>query len=1269
MREKSPRFAGGFTAKAVTLDRTGEAMNFNDLQQKTFLILIAVALSIFFNGNLNAQSGTTSVSGTIFDQQQKVISGSTVILSNTEKGFSRTAITNTNGTFSFPAIQPGVYRLEVEINGFKKFIRTEVRALVDTPTEISAVLEVGDINETVNVRSDTAEALLNTQDATIGNSFNSSQVIQLPTEARDVINLLTLQPGVTRFGYVVGGRSDQANITLDGVDVNDAVTNNIFTPVLRLNAEAIEEFRVTTTNPNASQGRSSGAQISLVTKGGTNNLRGAIFLTGRRTGWTANDFFNNRAGVERPKFDRNVFGGAIGGPIWKNRAFFFYSFEGERTTRGETNVRVVPLANLGQGIVRFQTTNEQIASLNCSQITTVFPIITGCNPIALSVFADAAARYPANSFEVGDSTGDALFNTAGFRFNADNKIINNSHVLRLDFNINAKQQAFFRFNYIDDFETNAPQFPDTPAPSVWSHPTGFVVGHNWTISAKLFNNFRFGLSRNAQTASGDSSDNTIIFDNVYSPRLFRRTSSFVDPVQNITDDVSVLWRTHTFQFGTNIRFTRSRLAAFTRSFDVAFVDSVFYPGTGDSITTPLNNYLQSTFGYQIVNTESVQDAAAALIGRFTGYSARFIFRRDGTLQDVGTAREREFKSEEYDFYFQDVWKLRPNLTITAGLRYGLSRPVYETGGYEVKPNIGLSEYFKRRAEAAANGTPYNEPIVLDLSGAANGKSPLYKWDTNNFQPRFALAWSPNFGKNLLGWLFGRNGKSVVRGGFAVTNDYLTSILVGRYEAQSNFGFTSSSQTRANFYNLTNRPGPPFTGFNQTIRNLPNLVLPVGNLTFPIQPANQNFPTASQVGFDENRVSPINYSWNLTFERTFPAGIIVSVSYLGRRARNLLQARDAAAVTNFVDTQSGTDWYSAATQLEILRQQGTPLLQVPQIPYFANLFPASLSADLGCPPGYNQTQAVYSLVFRGAGSCETGSDWTDAQLALSRLSSRFPNQHIFFQPQFGSYAALSSIGKSNYHAVSFSVRQRLGTRLVMDFNYTFSRSEDDGSGLQASGIFNSAGYTINPFRQEDMYAASDFDMRHIVNANAIFKLPIGRGEPIFGNINKFANLIFGNWQLTGIFRYNSGVPISAPTDNGWATNWSVKSYTTRTADVQTCPTRGGSLFGCNSLEAYRSFRNAYPGETGERNIFRLPGYLVIDMGLGKTFDLPWENHKLQFRWEVFNLTNTQKMGSINLADYRVELDPNNATQTPANFANFTAIQGQPRSMQFVVRYSF
>lgn len=1239
-------------------------MNVTQRKRNYLLFLVVVAFTAFFSTATLAQSGTTSVSGTVFDQQGKVIMGAAVMLTGAEKGFSRTATTNQNGTFIFPALQPGIYRLEVEIKGFKKFARYEIRALVDSPTEISAVLEIGNFNETVNVLSGTVESLLNTQDASIGNTFDSTQVTQLPTEARNVINLLTLQPGVTRTGYVAGGRSDQANITLDGVDINEAQTNDIFNPVLRLNAEAIEEFRLTTTTANASQGRSSGAQISLVTKGGTNRLRGALFLSGRRTGWTANNFFNNSSGVERPKLDRNVFGGAIGGPVWKNRIYFFYSYEGERTTRGGSVLRNVPLPNLGQGIIRFGTTNPDIptASLTCSQIARVFPATNGCNPAALAVFADAARRYPANSFEIGDT-----FNTAGFRFNADNKIKNNSHIFRLDLNINTRQQVFVRANYISDTEASAPSFPDTPAPTSWKHPLGFVIGHNWVITNDLVNNFRYGLTRDAFTELGDSSDNSFGFGGVFRPRFFDRDLVRITPVQNITDDISRIWQNHTFQFGTNIRLIRNRQLDFASAWDFAGINSVGY--AIGSVTGRINTYLYSNFGYQIdgASDQGVVQAVTAAIGRLNSYGALFNFRQDGSLQPLGDPNPREFRTEEYDFYMQDNWKLRPNLTLTLGLRYGLSRPVYEANGYEVKPNINLSEILKRRGEGAANGTPYNEPIVLDLSGPANGRSPLYKWDKNNFQPRLAAAWSPDFGENLFGRLFGRNNQSVIRGGFAVTNDYFGQQLAVRFDFNNLLGFASAQEIPPNTYNLTTNVAPLFTGFNQSIRNLPGITIPTGNLTFPRQAPTQTYPTAIEGGFDENLVAPINYSWSLTYERTLPGRLIVSASYIGRKARNLLVPRDAAQIANFTDSQSGMDWNTAATQLEILRQQNTPVSQIQQISYFANLFPANLSAQLGCNAAYNQTQVVYSMVFTGAGGCGA-TDWTTVQLRLSQLSSRFPGQHIYYQPQYGTYSAWSSVGRSDYQGLTFTVRQRLGTRLTADFNYTYSSSKDDGSRLQTANVVGQGGTIINSFRQQDLYAASDFDMRHIVNSNAIFKLPFGHGETIFGGVNKYADLLIGGWQLSGIFRYNSGLPISAPLERGrWTTNWVIRSYATRIADVKPCPTRGGSLYGCNTLEAYNSFRSPYPGESGERNVFRLPGYWVLDMGLGKTFNLPNEGRKFQIRWEVFNVANTQKMG--NVAANAIDLDPQSATEAPINFTRFTTIQGSPRSMQFVLRYSF
>lgn len=1248
-------------------------MRFCNLKRGIFPVLANLLICLSLAANLNGQSGTTTVNGTVQDEQGNVVAGATVNLTSSDRGITRTATTGENGTFQFPSLLPGDYRLEIEAAGFKK-TATEIKALVDTPANVTIPLSVGSVTETVTISSNTAEALLNTQDATLGNTIVSQQITQLPLEARDPRTLLTLQPGVTKEGYVAGARSDQSNITLDGVDINEAQTNDINTPVLRLNTEAVEEFRVTTTNANAAAGRSAGAQIALVTKTGTNDWRGAAFWSHRNTIFTANNFFNKLAGIDREKLLRNVYGGAIGGPIVKDRAFFFYNYEGRRDASEESVLQIVPLPTLGQGIVRFRNSAGNIVSLSPTQIAQIFPATGGVNPAAVQAIAAIAARYPANDFTIGDSTPGNLLNTAGFRFNAPIKRDNNSHIARLDFNLNSTQQLFVRGNYIYDLESRAPEFPDQPSPDLWNHPYGFVVGHTWSIKSNLINNFRYGLTRDAFTSQGNSDTNAITFRFIYEP-VSTRTISRVTPVHNITNDLSWITGNHTFQFGTNIRLISNRRTSFAGAYDTATTNPSFYPSGGAILNNAINPYLNTNFGYSIAasSVSPVQNAVTAVLGRFTQYAANFTFLRDGTLQPAGTPSERDFRTQEYDFYVQDFWKLTPNLTITAGLRYGLSRPVYEANGYEVKPTIPLGELFRLRAEGAEAGVPYNEPIVLDLSGPANGKTPLYKWDKNNFQPRVSVAWSPKVEGGFLGWLLGENNESVIRGGFGVFNDYFGQALAVRFDLNNTLGFSSSSALRANVYNVTTNPGPLFTGFDQQVRPLPNVSLPTGALTFPRQAPIRAFPTGIEGGLDEDLVSPVNYNWNVTYERTIYKNTIVQFSYLGRKARNLLAARDVAAIANYRDPVSGVDWYTAATQLEIWRQEGRSVASIPQLPYFANVFPSSLGATYIGDASLNQTQAVYY-----AAQNFYGNDWTSVQLDLSLESTRFPGQHIFYQPQYGNYGAWSTIANSDYNAGSISVRQRFGDKLTFDINYTLSKSMDDASGLQSGAVTSGAGFILNPFRQEDNYAASNFDVRHILNANAVWQLPFGRGQRFLNGSGGFTNALFGGWQISTIFRYNSGLPVASPYDDArWATNWNVQSNATRTRDVQTCPTRGGDgaaprLFGCNTLAVYRSFRNAYPGETGERNVFRLPAYWALDMGFGKTFNMPYsENHKLQFRWEIFNLTNTQHMGDVDLSrsGFGIGLDPANGGVPPTNWSNFVNIQGDRRVMQVLLRYSF
>ncbi len=1269
----------------------------------------------------NGQTGTSSVRGTITDAQGKPVPHATVTLTNVAINATRTMQSSANGEFVFDLITPGDYRLEVEAQGFSRKRVENVKALIGKPTESNVELSVGVVTQTVEVTIGDQANLINTQDASLGNNFESNQITQLPLEGRNVVDLLSLQPGATREGYVTGARADQSNVTLDGVDVNNAQTGNAQTPmstnnlvigglvanitdgpVLRLNSEAIEEFRVTTANGGAEQGRSSGAQVNLVTKSGTNQFHGAAFEFYRGTPFEANDRFSNAAGVPRTPLVRNTFGGAIGGPILKDKLFFFYSYEGRRDATATGVSRIVPLPSLGQGIINYTycadaacNTRPQ-ASLDLEQNQQVYAD-AGINQTALSALADAASKYPSNDFSTGDN-----INTGGYRFNAPTPIKLNSNVVKLDYTLNSKQNIFGRLNMMYDHQIEAQWFPDTPAPQIWSHPWGLAAGHTWSIGQNWVNSFRYGYTRQAYSQAGDSDGNDISFRFVFQPNGQLHTLSRVTPVQNITDDISWIHGRHTVQFGGNVRIISNTRVSYANAFDNAITNPSFYFGSGAVTSNDFQAYLSANglpgdqhAGQKLDSTDAVQSAATAIIGRFSQYTADFTFNKAGELQAPGVPTTRDFATQAYDMYIQDAWKIRPTLTLTMGLRYSLERPVYETQGYQVQPEVGLGKYFQQRIDAANQGTNFTDPIVINLSGPANGGKPMYNWDKNNFQPRIAVAWSPNFSSGLLHSLFGNAGQSVIRGGFALTNDYYGQALAVDWDLNNTLGFTSNYTTPANTYesNGTNL-APLFTGFNQDIRTLPNVVVPE-NLTFPqSQPLDEG--ERIEQGVDSNLHSPVEYVWNVTLERQFRGGITVAASYIGRSARGLLARQDIAAFNNIRDPKSGMTWYEAGTILEKQRQKNVDTSQIASIPFFDNLFPANLvelfntdpNIEAGFPSNWTPTQVFYGMQSRGQGQSDntfaffTANDWTDAEAQVDNalFDAGLPTR--FMQQQYGTLSSWSTIGNSNYNAFTFSVRQRLSS-LTFDFNYTYSHSLDDASGLQSEGGFgNNTGngaFIVNPLRQRDSYSNSDFDIRHLINVSAVWQLPFGKGRTFMNTQNKAVQAILGGWQISGIYRWNTGLPMVSPFDaHSWATNWDFQSANTATRPFSTCPSSAGTpkLFGgsaCDIKAIYQSFRNAYPGETGPRNYLRLPGYMNVDLGLAKTFTMPWsEKQQLQLRWDVFNVANLQRFGLVDASRTGIGIDADAALQglnPPDNWSNFTQIQGQPRVMQIGARFSF
>jgi hypothetical protein len=1277
------------------------------IRKTTNAVFLGLIISLLLCMSGSAQSGTSSVRGAITDQQGKIIAGANVTIKSESKNFSRTQVSNSDGQFVFTAIPPDTYSLMVEAQGFKKSVIPNISAQVDSTQNLDILLEVGQVNETVTVTSEN-EAPLNTTNAALGQTITNKQVIDLPLSARNTADLLSLQAGVTpdngtnQGGAVNGGRSDQANVTLDGVDVNEQQGGKAFYSVLRVTPEELQEFRVTTTNADANIGRSSGAQISLVTRSGSNEFHGSGYIYYRpSTAFQANDFFNNITGTPIPSKERRNIGGSFGGPIRKDKLFFFGAYERFQEKTESPRTTEVPLPTLGQGIVRYRSesgasdpgcpagTPSGVICLTPSEINSAYiaanGVTPGVNQAALSFLAAAAARYPANDPTVGDG-----LNTSGYRFNGKTPVTNNSVTFRLDGKLNDQQDVFFRFKSQYDqkvavltaFLGNFPNvgigaplqaYPDTPAPSNWTHPWGIAAGHTWTINSSMVNKFTYGLTRDAFTNGGDSNQNFISFRFVYVPNTFQRELSRVTPVHNFADDFTWVKGTHTISFGGNVRLISNTRRSFASSFDFAVMNPSFYDESGDVVIT-------STSGKDIFSDVSgdtstdLRDALTAVIGRYSQYGANLQYDAEGKLLPAGTAATRTFKTEEYEFYGQDSWRMFNNLTINYGLRWSTSTPIYEADGLQVSPTESLSDFFKKRAEGAFNGIPYNGLITVDKSGPANGKKGYYSQDWNNFAPAISAAWSPNFKSGWLKKLFGDEGKSTIRGGFRMTYDRIGSALAVAFDLNSTLGFSSSSATAANDFNVTDRLGPLFTGIGQSVRGFDGLAIP-NTLTFPLQTAADEAQRIEQ-SLDDKLTTPYNYNFNVTFGRELWKGITMEASYVGRIAKNLLVSRDMAHFNNLRDPASGQDFYGVMRTLLDLRAANTPITSIGNIAWFNKFVPglAGVYNICGTDVTLTATQAAYRRVARSTvnndgTTCLGGRNTQDYTFVQALWDDGLGfGDNIFIHPQYATFAAYSTIGDSDYHGFQLAFRRRFSQGFGFDFNYTYSHSLDTASGNEdANVITGGAEFIVNPLELRLNRGSSDFDVRHLINANFIYEIPFGKGRKYFGGINKWANFFLGGWQLTGIYRWNTGFPTGEPFDDGrWATNWNVQSNLVRIRDLYSSPTKEGSpnLFS-DPQAAYQSFRNAYPGEAGDRNILRDPNYVVFDAGLFKTFGIT-ENQRVTFRLEVFNVTNTQRLTGVTGLDGGI--DPYLGT-APNGFGRLTSIQGTPRVVQFALRYDF
>jgi hypothetical protein len=713
---------------------------------------------------------------------------------------------------------------------------------------------------------------------------------------------------------------------------------------------------------------------------------------------------------------------------------------------------------------------------------------------------------------------------------------------------------------------------------------------------------------------------------------------------------------HTVAFGGVIRTIRNGRANQRNSFSDALGNSSYLSGSGGEFLAP-----------DAANTTVYKRQFSNLLGLLTQLDRQANYDLQGNLLPEGTTIQRKFQTNEYEFYLQDTWKATSRLTITAGLRVSLFEPVSESQGYQISSVPSLEDWFNMRGVLAAQGKPQSLAPKVQFDLASRTGRDLYPFQ-HDVAPRLSIAYSPKAESGISKFFFGGPGRSSIRAGVGMYYDLFGQALITGFDSTA-LGFSSLLTNPANASSSTY---PRFTGFYD---------VPFSSRFFPAGPAKSTFPQtypdlfAITNSVDDQLKAPYTINLDFSIQRDLGHGFMIQGAYIGRLSRRSLVKDDLAMPTNLVDPKSGATYRQAAGQLTAMINQGVPTGQVPKIPYFENLWPSAATGTL------TATQAIYNLY------AAQGGDYTTALLNLDDaggdLCCSIFGPNAIFSSQYGSLAALRSLGSGHYHAMQWTLRKRFSAGFQFDFNYTYSKSIDLASipennqlepGAPQSQINSTS--IINAWFTNEMKAVSDYDEQHVFSAFWVAELPFGKGKKFLGTANRALDTLVGGWSINGLFRNGSGFPIGVIAGGVWPTNWQVGSYaiqtgavpdphTTSNAPAPTSSGKPGPNIFADPKTAMAAYSLPLAGDSGQRNGIRGDGPFSIDLGVGKRFYLYTirdQPHTLQFRAEGFNISNSVRFdpgtGLINLN-----------ILNPARFGQYTSTLTKPRVFQFSLRYEF
>jgi Carboxypeptidase regulatory-like domain/TonB dependent receptor len=1192
---------------------------------KTNLVLAILFLT---SGTLFGQvSGR--LTGTVIDSTGSVVPDATVSLFLPGgKTALLTTKTDSTGIFDLISVRPELYTLVVERDGFAKNIMEQVK--VDPARELALPpieLALEGTRQEVDVVS-SAQAVDRTS-AEIAATVAQTQVQSLPVLDRQIRNLFILEAGVSKtpnIPTVVNGmRSSYVNLTLDGIDVQDSQRSNAvdFVPNL-ITISQVKEFTVSTSNLSPTVGGAA-STIALVTPSGTNELHGSAYWYNRNSYFAANDWFNNKNRVARPFLNLNQPGGTLGGPIIRDKLFFFANYEAlrERQTLPKSQTILTPTAR--QGILQYRV-GGAIQQFN---------VLTAAQVQPSPFIANLLSKVPADGNN--NSLGDGL-NTTGYTFNARNNETRDNVTGKVDFNLSPKHvfAATYAWNReISDFPQTGSFYTFIPPVYSPDHAQLLSASYRWTPLSTLTNELRGGYNFMPVT----------FINREKLPSYFVVGMLFSSPVQS--NQIGSGHDTNYYRLEDNLHWVHGRQSV-SFGFQTFQTRAKYYFAGGTIPTYIVGISSASPNGF---NTGQIPGASSTDISRANSLLATLGgLLTDGNQTFNATSRTSGFvpgaprvfnlSFNNYAAYVANDIKVRANLTLNLGLRWDYFLPVDEVNGLIVQP-VPINN--DAAQTLLANAT-------LDFTGNAVGR-PLYKKDRNNFAPRVGFAWDP------LG-----DGKTAIRGGFNIAflndNAVYTAYLVG----STNNGL---SVTRS-ISNLTSRADSP-----EPIQTPPFQIPVTSRSNFDVSPS----APPTQAMMDPNLVMPYVEQWNLSIQREVKGGFIVEGRYIGNHVVKIWRQLDFNQV-NIFQEDFLQDFLRARNNGFLAQNAGLGFN-----PAYNAAIPGSQRLTLfpRLPNGGLLTNATVLSTIR------TGEIGTLAQNYQSLLYFPFEGFSYFPNPFALSSAAVTNRSNSTYNAAQFEVRKRTHSGIQFQANYTFSKALTDTPSM----LPNSTEAQLDNNNPRNERAPAPFDQRHAVKLNHYFPLPVGGGHrlhlsnPILsrviegwglsgflafysgnpvaiysarGTLNRGARSSFNTVdtaysidqlrKLTGIFMTSNG-PY-------WFNPANIAPNTQAVAPDGSAPFAGQVFF------------NPQPGSAGslQRRVLNGPWYKNYDLSISKNLRIQ-ERHSLSLRADFYNILNHP---NFLISDQNV--NSNGFGKFTAQYYTNNGLGGVgPRLVQFGLDYRF